>query len=51
MAYNGEFLQLSLLQMMQQQTLDSFEDMAFEDRKLQPGSHFTHQLWESGQAN
>lgn len=37
MAYNGEFLQLLLLQMMQQQTIDSCEDMAFGNRKLQLG--------------
>lgn len=41
MAPNGEFPQLSPLQMMQQQTTSSCEDMAFGDRKLQRGSNFT----------
>lgn len=38
MAYNGEFLQLLFLELMQQQMTDSCEDMAFGNRKLQLGS-------------
>lgn len=41
MACNGEFHQLSLLQMMQPQTIDRSEDMAFGDRKPQLRPHFT----------
>lgn len=48
MAHNGEFLQLSLLQMMQQQTIDSSEDVAFGDRKLQLRPHFADALLAVG---
>lgn len=48
MAYTGEFLQLLTLQLMQQQTTDSCEDMAFGNRKLQHGSLFTDIYWLRG---
>lgn len=48
MVPNGEFPQLSPLQMMQQQTTSSCEDMAFGYRKFQLRSNFTDILLAVG---